>query len=133
MSLHGNEQNEVAIKVIKSFLNARSHELSERSENRLLSRLAANQLSAGKYEDAIKTCTHLIIYDDESRLDYMLWCGEAFMQLDKNQMAAMYFGEIVRALTDSQEDFTAIQAQKFLELMQVSSDLALIFTPRGTK
>jgi tetratricopeptide (TPR) repeat protein len=110
-------QNASAIKILQSFLEARSNDLSTAELDSLRSRLAANHLFVGNYEDAISACVYLLLHGEESsRPDYTLWCGEAFMKLGRDETAAMFFREVLRATDDEaeDEDDRARQARKYL-------------------
>lgn len=98
-------QNDTAIEVLQSFLETRSDDLSTVQQERLRSRVAANHLFVGNYEDAILACVDLLMHGDESsRPDYTLWCGEAFKKLGRDQTAAMFFREVLRATENETED-----------------------------
>jgi hypothetical protein len=79
-------------------------------------RLASNYLFVGDNESAIDICMHLLAQGDfESRLDWTLWCGEAFMNLGRDETAAMFFREVIRACADEPDDFRAINAREHLD------------------
>lgn len=119
-------QNRKAIEIIVSFLSARSQDISEADREHLRARLAANHLVIGDYKAAIKICTGLLADCGEvSRLDYTLWCGEAFMKLDRNDTAAMFFREVIRALGDHPDDSRAASALDYLNQVVSSTDRAI--------
>jgi hypothetical protein len=108
--------NATAIEVINSFLNARSNDISNEANNRLHARQAANYLFAGDYEAAIEICTRLLIRDEgDSRYDYMLWCGEAFVGLNLVDTAAMYFNGVFGSLGAMSNDSRAARARQLLD------------------
>jgi tetratricopeptide (TPR) repeat protein len=116
-------QNRKAIEIIDSFLSARSQDVSGADREHLRARLAANHLVIGEYKAAVEVCTSLLIdCGKTSRLDYTLWCGEAFMKLDRHDTAAMFFREVIRALRDHPDDSRAASARDYLDLVASSAD-----------
>jgi tetratricopeptide (TPR) repeat protein len=110
------EQNATAIEIIRSFLYSRPDMLTTVDRERLRSRLAANYLFVQNYSAAIEECTGLLTgCDDASRLDYILWCGEAFLCLNRYATAAMYLREVIRALSDQPDDSRAVRAHGLLD------------------
>jgi hypothetical protein len=115
------EHNIEAIAIIKSFLSAKSAALSKSDREVLEERLAANYLFVGQNEAALEVCTGLLISsNDNSRLDYTLWCGEAFMNLDRNETAAMCFREVICALADQPNDSRAVKALEYLKELETN-------------
>jgi hypothetical protein len=115
-------QNAAAVEIIESFLAVRSGDISDDSCERLHSRLAANHLYLNAFESAIEECTWLLIKGEgQSQLDYVLWCGEAFMGLDREQTAAMFFREVVRATSEDSEDERGFKARQFLDEIESSA------------
>lgn len=113
--------NAAVLEIITSFLSARSSQLSEEELEHLHSRSAANYLFLNSFEEAIGECVWLLTNgNDKSRLDYTLWCGEAFLRLDRVQTASMFFREVIRATSQTPQDERAIQAGRFLA--EINSD-----------
>lgn len=110
------DHNVYAILILEEFLNARLAKLSLDAETRLRDALAANYLYIGRFEDAVNTLNWLFINAKyESLLDYFLWCGEAYTKLGRDNVAAMYFREVKRALVITPGDGRAKAANIFLE------------------
>ena len=110
-----------ALSILEDFLSARLAQFSLSDETSLRSRLAANYLYIGRFEDAVSTCNWLLINaKDDSSLDYLLWCGEAYLKLGRDKVAAMYFREVQRALASDPDDERAKKAGDFLD--QLASD-----------
>ncbi|TAU85842.1 tetratricopeptide repeat protein [Rhizobium leguminosarum] len=115
--------NVSAVSILEGFLSARLAQLSLGDETSLRSRLAANYLYIGRFEDAINTCNWLLINGkDDSSLDYLLWCGEAYLKLGRDKVAAMYFREVQRALASEPDDERAKKARDSLDQLAPETD-----------
>lgn len=113
--------NSVAAALLEDFLEARLSQLRLDDEVMLRARLAANYLYIRRFQDAISTCTWLLVNDEsDSTWDYILWCGEAYLRLGRKDLAIMHFREVQRGLGDS-DDERALKASHHLDLLMNGS------------
>jgi hypothetical protein len=119
------ENNAKAIQILESFLLARSEDISMGDREWLESRLASNYLFVGDNGSAIGACCRLLARSDNdaSRLDWTLWCGQAFMNLGRHKTAAMFFREVIRACADKPDDSRAVEAGGFLDDVEDTEEL----------
>lgn len=118
--------NVAAITIIENFLAARNTQLSLEDEAEIRSRLASGYLYIGRFEDAVNECNWLLINAKATNsLDYLLWCGEAFLNLGRNKIAAMYFLEVQRELASVPDDERAKSAKALLQQLIPEENLNL--------
>lgn len=111
--------NSAAVALLEDFLKARLSQLSLEDEVMLRARLASNYLYICRFEDAVTTCTWLLLNtEDSNSWDYILWCGEAYMKLGRKNLAAMHFREVQRGLGEKLDDERVLQAKDFLDRMR---------------
>lgn len=109
--------NSVAVSILENFLRARALQLPSDDEALLRARLASNYLYMDRFEDTIKTCTWLILHEeDEKCWDYIFWCGQAYMGLGRNKLAAMHFREVQRGLINN--SVLALRAKEYLDIVE---------------
>jgi tetratricopeptide (TPR) repeat protein len=67
-------------------------------ENRLkvLSRIGTNLHALEHFEEAIDYFMKVLVaISEEDNLDYLLWCGECYFELEKYETAAMFFNAVI--------------------------------------
>jgi hypothetical protein len=104
------DEAKILIKIAESFTSARGSEIG----GRLNELFARNYAYVGDHREAILYCWYLIIDEEESRSDYLLWMGESFRALDLNNNAQMCLYEVMRMLGSDSEDGRAKKARELL-------------------
>lgn len=102
------------IEFARRFLTDRGNGISADAKSTLRSRVAARLLDLGRFEECIHECSDLLMHANESETDYLLWCGEAYFNLEQSSVADMFLREVVERLSGSPNDERFVTATRLL-------------------